>query len=270
MAGAQYGTDILSNTELGGDMTVDLENLIDRSNYLNIEEAKKHPRFEMKTVRTWEYDELWIVSQTGMTLFALNVDCTEAYTLVAGKRARLCVQAYLDEKEDLERESEELIRKRREKKRRKKEGLPPLEEEPAKKKEEKTYDWKFAHISAFFDDDTRQLVITHDEGKLQVHPCSREDDRLSGTPPLQRKQERTYASSRTQNGRTRSTDQMRKSGKMMPQSTKRTRSLSTPKWWNRRRASERTNDPYEIKNERNFHIRSFRTACHENHFLTNR
>lgn len=46
-------------------MTIDVESQLDRTDYLNQTEANKHPRFEMSTVRTWEYDEYWIVSESG-------------------------------------------------------------------------------------------------------------------------------------------------------------------------------------------------------------
>ncbi len=44
---------------------IDMEKAMDRGEYLNPKIADQHPRFEMKTVRTWEYDEHWLVSATG-------------------------------------------------------------------------------------------------------------------------------------------------------------------------------------------------------------
>jgi hypothetical protein len=50
---------------MGGDVMIDMENAMDRAVYLNTNTAGKHPRFEISTVRTWEYDEHWLVSSTG-------------------------------------------------------------------------------------------------------------------------------------------------------------------------------------------------------------
>jgi hypothetical protein len=130
--------------EMGGDMMVDMEKALERGDYLNLKEAAKHPRFEMSTVRTWEYDEHWIVSATG-------------------RRARVCVQGYLDQKEEVERESNEKLERRRRAKERKKQGLPPEEPPTEQSQAEKTFDWHFVHVSVFFDDDSRQLILTHDD-----------------------------------------------------------------------------------------------------------
>lgn len=131
--------------EMGGDVMIDMEKAMDRGEYLNPKIADKHPRFEMKTVRTWEYDEHWLVSATG-------------------RRARICVQGYLDEKADLDREVEEKAERRQRAKERKKMGLKPEEETEGDKNKqaEKTFNWHFVHISVFFDNDSRQLILTHD------------------------------------------------------------------------------------------------------------
>ena len=70
------------------------------------------------------------------------------------------MQGYLDEKDDLDREVEEKAERRQRAKERKKMGLKPEEED--NKQAEKTFNWHFVHISVFFDNDSRQLILTHD------------------------------------------------------------------------------------------------------------
>jgi hypothetical protein len=73
------------------------------------------------------------------------------------------VQGYLDEKDDLEREALEKSERKQRARERKRQGLKPEEDESAKdKKAEKAYNWHFVHISVFFDNDSRQLILTHD------------------------------------------------------------------------------------------------------------
>jgi hypothetical protein len=72
------------------------------------------------------------------------------------------VQGYLDQKEEVERESNEKVERRRRAKERKKQGLPPEEPPKEDNQAEKTFDWHFVHMSVFFDDDSRQLILTHD------------------------------------------------------------------------------------------------------------
>lgn len=128
---------------MGGEAMIDMEHALEPSEYLNLKIAKQHPRFEISTVRTWEYDEHRLVS-------------------ASGRQARLVVQSFLDEKEDLERESAAKVAKRRRARERRKLGLPPEEEKAEEAKPEKTYNWTFVHMSVFLNNDSRQVILTHD------------------------------------------------------------------------------------------------------------
>lgn len=50
---------------MGGEIVIDLEQEIPKEKQINPELAEKHPRFEFKKGRTYEYDEYTIVSAAG-------------------------------------------------------------------------------------------------------------------------------------------------------------------------------------------------------------